>query len=152
MNNEQATARQALVPPRQCAVFQQEILIAMSVVVHHIEFAAILQAFHVFYFRLAFVQFYRQLPACHPALIAGITCRAETIAVIRTTTHQVPVIHSLTTGIVDIIKVGIAQAVTEFMTHCANTLNLSISHQLTATGIGVDLQTIADGHHSLSTI
>ena len=142
MQDEKSMTGNALVPTDVLAVLEQEVFIGMAIVIHDVGVATILQGLHALN-RHGVGQHNRLEPTCHPTLIARIAGRAIAVAIIATRVHQVPIAHALTTAIVGVVEVGIAQAMTELVTHRANTVDVTrLSVEFSATSVGVDAHAI----------
>ena len=141
MQDEQTCTRQASIPPCLLAVLQQVVFVVVAFIIYNVRVAAFsLQSRHVADV-LGVEEFRRRFPSRHPALVAGVARRLVAVIVVRTAAHQVPVAHALTSAVVGVVEVGIAEAVTELMAHRANTGNggsFLVSYQLATTSVGVD--------------
>ena len=138
---EESLARQSGIPPLLLPVFKEKILVAVALVVDDVAVATILQGCHV-RDALRFIKSDGRLPTGHPSLVAGISGGLITVTIVGTTVHEVPFEHTLTTAVVRIVEVGIAEAMTELVAHRTDAGNFIRTVQFAAAGIGVNLHAV----------
>ena len=106
------------IPPHLLTVLQQVILIGVRTVAHHISRSVFGNAGHIVYFT-AFGQFGQFSPTAKPTFVSCIIAgnlSPQIGATIAAGIHQTPDVHTISATIIDVIKVGQTQIVTEFVT------------------------------------
>ena len=148
MCNHQPLGRKVCVPARLLTVLDSEILVRISVIIDNKCLTIVTHRHHIGDNSILFCQNGRLLPSAHHFFVSCISCRAVSITVIATTTHQVKITHTKPSAIINVIKVGKPHTMAELMTEASDTLNSSIWHNFVTAGIGIYLGVIQCKAHS----
>ena len=141
ISDEQSSAWQFSIPVCPVSVFEQVILVGISLVVYDITLATIVYSLHVAYYSVV-NELYRLFPSAHHSLVGSIASRAIAVAVVASRTHQVPAAHANMALICDIVGVREAEAVRELVAHGADARHVSVAIYLVAASVSVDKNSV----------